>query len=237
MDLHLKHSVFTGQILCLVLLRESYIHIKFLFGLVTGHLLLKAGDKGTGAQLQRIVLALAAVKCNAVHKALKVDLCGVAHLGSTVFNSHQSAVSVQHIGQLVGHILIVCLCGQLHSLQALILAQLDLRIHSDLHGHIHALGLADGLYIQLGGRVHRAQTGLLNGSRNNCGIHDLQRVLIEEALTVELFDHTLGSLALSEAGQLDRFSALQICVLASLSKFLRGNGNLDFINIGVHFIG
>jgi hypothetical protein len=56
-------------------------------------------------------------------------------------------------------------------------------------------------------------------------------------MAVHALNNSAGSLALSEAGQLDRFSALQICVLASLSEFLRGNGNLDFINIGVHFIG
>ena len=44
-------------------------------------LLLEAGDKGTGAQLQAVVLALAALEGHAVVKALKVDDGGVARSG------------------------------------------------------------------------------------------------------------------------------------------------------------
>ena len=58
-------------------------------------LILKAGDEGTGAKHQRIVLRLSTLKGHAVHEALKVDVSGVAVLGLAL-TGQQTAVAVLH---------------------------------------------------------------------------------------------------------------------------------------------
>ena len=83
MQLDLEGGVLAGQLLSLVLLGELDVDVELLAGLVADDLLLEAGDEGAGAQHQRVVLSLAALESNTVNEALKVDVNGVAVLGST----------------------------------------------------------------------------------------------------------------------------------------------------------
>ena len=59
------------------------------------NLILEAGDEGAGAQHQRIVLSLAALKGNAIDEALEVDVDGIAVLGLAL-TGQQTAVAVLH---------------------------------------------------------------------------------------------------------------------------------------------
>ena len=72
-QLDLEGGVLASQLLSLVLLGELDVDVKLLTGLVADDLLLEAGDEGTAAQHQRVVLSLAAVESNAIDKALEVD--------------------------------------------------------------------------------------------------------------------------------------------------------------------
>ena len=82
MELDLELSVLALEVLRLIVLGELYIDGEFLIGAVTDDLLLKAGDKVAGAQLEVVVLRLAAFESLAVAEALKIDDDGVAVLGS-----------------------------------------------------------------------------------------------------------------------------------------------------------
>ena len=67
-----------------IVLGEGDVQLLLVAGLHAHDLLLKAGDKGAGAQLQAVVLALAAFEGHAVVKALEVDDGGVPVLGLPV---------------------------------------------------------------------------------------------------------------------------------------------------------
>ena len=94
-QLDLEGGVLASQLLSLILLGELDVDVKLLTGLVANDLLLEAGDEGTAAQHQRVVLSLAAVEGNAIDKALEVDINGVTVLGSAL-TGQQTAVAVLH---------------------------------------------------------------------------------------------------------------------------------------------
>ena len=94
-QLDLESGVLASQLLSLVLLGELDVDVKLLTGLVADDLLLEAGDEGTAAQHQRVVLSLAAVESNAIDKALEVDIHSVTVLGSAL-TGQQTAVAVLH---------------------------------------------------------------------------------------------------------------------------------------------
>ena len=94
-QLDLESGVLASQLLSLILLGELDVDVKLLTGLVADDLLLEAGDEGTAAQHQRVVLSLAAVESNAIDKALEVDIHSVTVLGSAL-TGQQTAVAVLH---------------------------------------------------------------------------------------------------------------------------------------------
>ena len=77
----MEHRVLAGQLRD-VLRGEGDLYVALLAHGGAGHLLLKAGDEVAAAQQQGILLALAALKGHAVHKALEVQRHLVAHGGS-----------------------------------------------------------------------------------------------------------------------------------------------------------
>ena len=94
-QLDLEGGVLASQFLSLVLLGELDVDVKLLTGLVANDLLLEAGDEGTAAQHQRVVLSLAAVESNPIDKALEVDIHSVTVLGSAL-TGQQTAIAVLH---------------------------------------------------------------------------------------------------------------------------------------------
>ena len=94
-QLDLEGGILASQLLSLVLLGELDVDVKLLAGSVANDLLLEAGDEGTAAQHQRVVLSLAAVESNAIDKALEVDIHSVTVLGSAL-TGQQTAVAVLH---------------------------------------------------------------------------------------------------------------------------------------------
>ena len=94
-DLHMEHNGLAGQLGGIVF-GEGDVDILLLTGLHADELILKAGDKAAGADLQIEVLALAAVESHAVVEALEVDGGGVALLHGTL-HAHQTAVALGHL--------------------------------------------------------------------------------------------------------------------------------------------
>ena len=85
-DLYLEGSILACEILSVILGGEGNVNVKFLVDALANDLLLKSGNEGTGAELKSVISALAALKCNAVAEAFKIDNGGIAKLCSSVGN-------------------------------------------------------------------------------------------------------------------------------------------------------
>ena len=73
MKLDFEGGILASQLFRLVLLGELNVHIELVACLMADNLLLEAGNEGTAAQHQCVVLGFAALERLAVHKALKID--------------------------------------------------------------------------------------------------------------------------------------------------------------------
>ena len=74
----------------------SYTHLYFYFvaGILAYELILERIDEGMGTDLKRMILTLAALKCNAINKSLEVDHCGIAVCDRSVCNGNSSCVVI-----------------------------------------------------------------------------------------------------------------------------------------------
>ena len=213
-----------------VVLGEGDVDILLLAGLHADQLVLEAGDKAAGADLQIKVLTLAAIECLAIIKALKIDIRGVALLHGAV-HGDQTAVAVRHLFQPSVHIGSSHLDLRLRRLQALVLAQLHLGIHG--HGALeyHAV-LGAGLQLHLG-ITHHFQLLLLHGRLVGVGQDDIDSLLVEDLSAVHLLDDLAGGLADTEAGYVDLTAHLQIRLidggLELLGARLDGQSNSAFL--------
>ena len=204
MQLDLKDGSLAGQLLGLVLLREGDVDVELLAGGMADDLILEAGDEGVAAQHQRIMLRLAALKGNAVHKALEVDIDGIAVLGSAL-TGQQTAVAVLHAGQLGVHGAVLDSMDLFGDAQTGIVAQGDLRLDGDLDLEGSAVGL-----------VHRDDFRLRGADDLDAGCLDsglvlgreqiVDSVIVEDLGAVQLLDHVARSLAAAEAGHVVLFA-------------------------------
>ena len=87
----------------MVVLRESDVDVLLVACLHAGDLLLKAGNKAVGPQLQAVVLPLAAVKRLSLQESLEVDDGGVALLGLPL-HGHQAGVPVAELLEALVHV-------------------------------------------------------------------------------------------------------------------------------------
>ena len=99
MQLDLEDSGLASQLGSLILLGEGDVDVKLLTSSVADDLILEAGDEAAAAQSQAVVLCLAALECNAVHKALEVDVNDVAVLSSAL-TGQLTGVALLHTLQL-----------------------------------------------------------------------------------------------------------------------------------------
>ena len=204
----MEHNGLASQILVIVF-GEGDVDVLLLAGRHAHQLLLKAGDEGTAAQLQVVVLALAALKGNAVIEALEVDIHGVAHLSGTVRGLGGGYI-LRHSVQLRLHLCIRHDRLSLFHFQALVLAQRDLGVHVGhqcqgnhvlvINVHVLQRGTADRLEVLTG-----------NGKIINLGEDLFQTVFIENMSAVHALDHLPGSLALPETGDHDALASLHVC--------------------------
>ena len=205
-DLDVEHHGLAGQ-LGGVVLGEGDVDVLLLAGLHADELILEAGNEAAGADLQIKSLALAAVEGHALVKALEVDVGGVALLDSAL-HDHQTAVAVGHFLQAGVHVGGHDLDLSLHGLEPLVLAQLNLGIHSDgaLEGRAflaHALDLHLGITNDL-------QLLLVHGALVSVGQNGVDGFLIKDLGAVHALDHLAGSLAGTEAGNIHLAAHLQI---------------------------
>ena len=202
----MEHNGLAGQ-LGRIVLGEGDINILLLAGLHADQLILEAGDKAAGTDLQIKGIALAALESNAVVKALKVDVGGVALLDGAL-HCHQTAVAVSHLLETGVHVGGHDLHLSLNGLQALVLAQFHLGIHGD-SALKHGAFLADALDLHLG-IANDLQLLLVHGALVSVGQNGVDGFLIKDLGAVHALDHLAGRLAGTEAGNVHLTAHLQI---------------------------
>ena len=134
----------------------------------------------------------------AVDITVKINVCGVAVLCGTVVDVDHAGVSRTdsvdlRIDFLIGDRFNGALCGD-----ALVAFDLDLGldVYLCLEGDVAVL---DGLHIELGASDD-IETGLFCGSLISIGKYFVYGILIENALSVHLFDYGTGSFSAAETG-------------------------------------
>ena len=208
MELNLKHGGLALELLGVVVLGEGDIQVFLVAGLHAHQLVLEAGDKGVGAQLQAVVLSLAAVKGLALQEALEVDDHGVAVLGLPI-HTHQAGVPVGEGLQALVHVSGGDLDLLLGGAQALVLAQSDLGIHrgGGLEGKAVLRHLALDLH---SGVAHHLEILFLHRSLIGLGERNIHGLLEKHLSAVHPLDDLPGGLAGAEARHVDLLAHLLI---------------------------
>ena len=226
MDLDLEHGVLAGQVLG-VLLGEGDLDLALLTGRKADQLVLKARDEGAGAYLKRVIIG----EGDAVHKALKVKDYAVALLHGAV-NIDEAGVALARVGQGRLDFLIRDLGLGVHALQALILAQRDLRVELGAEGDGEDLRVVN-VEVNDGGHTHGVKLLLAHGVLESLGGEALHGVLIEDVGAEHtLYNHARG-LALAEAG--DVYAALELLIRAVYGLVKALGVDLDLEHGGVVF--
>ena len=194
----------------MVVLGEGDIQVLLLADLHADDLVLKAGDKLAGADLQVKVVALAAVEGHAVHEALEVDVGHVALLNLALHADH-AAVAVRHLLQAGVDIGSQDLHLRLGGLDPLVLAQGHLGVHG--HGGLEGEALLAHLQQLHLGIAHHLQLLLLDGGAVGVGQGGVDGLLVEDGLAVHALDHLAGRLAGTEAGHADAAALLSVSLL------------------------
>ena len=207
MELDLELSGLACELFHLIVLGECYVDCEVLTCGLANDLLLKAGDKLTGADLKLEAVFLATVECLAVHEALKVDNNGIAVLNCSVLDSDKSAVSLLHGLELVVNVLVRDSLDILFNFYTLIIGNLYLGLSDALYLEGNACVLGKSGNVNLGS-VNESKLSLVDSAANDLGNHSIYSIIIEAALAVEIFDHLTGSLALSESGNVDLILSL-----------------------------
>ena len=144
MGLHMERRVLARELRG-ILLREGDVYVALLTGANAHDLLFKAGDEHARAEQQRVLLTLAAVEGDAVHKALKVQHHLITHGGAL------GVLLMQVLLLPAGDGFVAVALGQLRRIhrraQPLVLPELHLRVQ--LHQR--------GEDIPAGADVHDAQ--------------------------------------------------------------------------------
>ena len=197
MQLDLEDSGLASQLSSLVLLGEGDVDVELLASSVADDLVLEAGDEAAAAQGQAVVLSLAALECDAIHKALEVDVHDVAVLSSTLAGQ-LTGVALLHTLQLGLNSLVRNSMDSLLNGQTIVCADLDFGLDSDLDGQGSALSLAGGVNADLR-TADRLDAGSLDSLFVSCGEQLVDGVVGKDISAVHLLDESLGSLALAEA--------------------------------------
>ncbi len=171
-------------------------------------LILKARNKGAGADGQRIVLALAAGELNAVNRAHEIDGGSIVLLDLAIHVNYTGILlqlSVQALCHFLGRY-----CGvSLLNGHTLVLAQCHYRLHSNGSGINQVLSLADLINSDLRSG-NDLQSGLLHSLRISSIQNRIDCLLIEHLNAVHLLDHGHGCLSLSETGKIESILGLVI---------------------------
>ena len=216
MDLNLEHCRLSGKICCLILLREGYVYFYFVAGILAYELILERIDEGMGTDLKRMILTLAALKCNAINKSLEVDHCGIAVCNRSVCNGNSSCVVISLFLYCCLYLFVRYGGIDLGYLNTKILAKLYFRSYSNLCCEDERLAGLD-LYHVDGRSGYDVNTALLYCCRIVLLDQGVCCVLIEHCLAVHLLDHLSRNFTFTETRHADLAFFFQV---SSLDCFL-----------------
>ena len=225
MQLDLEHSSLASQLSSLILGGEGDVHVELFASGVAHDLILKAGDEAAAAQSQAVVLSLAALECDAVHKALEVDISDIAILSSTL-TGQLTGVALLHTLQLCLNSLVRDSMDSLFHRQTVVAADLDFGLDSDLDGQGDTVGLVSRVNSDLR-TADRLHVCFLDSSLESLGEQLVDGVVGKDVGTVHLLDQLAGSLALAEAGNSVLLAFLLENIGSGLLKSLCIDGELQ----------
>ena len=134
----------------MIILGEGYDYVELIADAVANDLILEAGDELTAAELEGVILALAAFKCLIAEEALEVDNDFVVHLSGSVLNRNYTCILLSDDLDLLLDILVCDLLDFLGSLDALVVRDLDLRLCYADSLELYAVFLVDRCYFNVG---------------------------------------------------------------------------------------
>ena len=232
--MHVEHHGLAGQLLGVVLLGEGDVDVHVRADLSAHQLILEAGDEGTGAQDQVVVLGGATLELLLAQEAGVVDVDLVVQLGGAVGDLDPAGGAVAGALDLGLHVVLGDLVNGLDDAQVLVRTQGHVGTHEHLDGELELLAAADLLDIQLG-TVNHVHIVLGQGSLIDLGEDRVEGILIENALAVVGLDDLHRSLASAEAGNIDLLDHLLIGLLDALFKLLGLDGKVQLDLIGRQF--
>ena len=215
MDLYLKSGLLAVQLFHSVLLREGDHDILGVSGLTANQLILKAGDKGAGTQLQIMVFRLAAIKGLLPKEAFEINGNGIALLRLTI-HIHQPGGTLDVGLQLLVDILFGYLLYTLGSGKSLVVAQSDFR--TNCHSGLERKALFAGIQQFHFGIGNGVQSLLLHRLVEQLRVDLVNGILIKDFCTVHSLDHLPGGFTLTEAGEHDSAALLSVGLLNSSLK-------------------
>ena len=183
----------------MVLGGELYVYVKLVADIVSDDLILKSGNKLTGAENKVAALSLAAFKRLVADKAFVVDIYCVAVLSGAILNVDHSRVALAYSVDLGFNFVVGDFLNGLFELDALVVLDLNIGFYINLRYENNAACVVNGLYIKLG-TADSVNAGLFQSVGVSVGDKIVDRVFVKYALAVHLFDDGAGSLAASEAG-------------------------------------
>ena len=204
-ELNLEYSFLACKLCCMILGGEGYVNVELFASVMTYNTLFKAGNELTGTESKLVSAVLTAVKCNAVNKAFVVDNCDVTHCCCTVGNFGLTSISASYGLDLAVNLFVGYGSENCLNLDACIICQLDLGLNGHNCGH-------NNFVFDRNDIKFRAGNDSLAGSVDDLFPVSVDKlvdsILKEDAGTVHLFDYRAGSLAASEAGNVEGVSLL-----------------------------
>ena len=202
----------------MIVLRELDVDFLLLADLSADELLLEARDEAAGTDLQRIVLALAALESLAIDKALEVERREVAISYGRAFRCvNHLALAILHSLQLLVHVLIRDCLDLLLNLQALVVTELDLRTRRNRCLEDEILALFQRHDVDLRAR-HRLELLLVECLVKGFRCEVVLKGIVQDIVLAEMRLHDLArSLALAETRDIHTVSE---ALAGTLNSFL-----------------
>jgi len=200
----------------MVLFRELDVDVALLADLCADELILEARDEAVGADLQRVILALAAVECLAVNEALEVERREVAVFYLSAFRCiDELALAVLERLELLLDILIRDVHFVLRHVEALVVTELDFRTRRDRCLEDEVLALFQRLDVDARTR-YRIDLLLIECLAEGLRSNDVESLLQDSILADVALDDHARSLALAEARDADAICEALACLLDCL---------------------
>ena len=203
----------------MIVFREGDVQVLLLADLHAHDLILKAGDKGAGAEHQFVALRGAALKGHAVEQALIVDVGLIVQLCFAVGDFDIAGGAVAGALDVGHHVVVGDFLDLLLDAEVGVLAELHVRAHENFDGEFEVLALFDLLHVQFGA-VNGLDVVLLERGAVDVRENNIESVLVEHTGAIVVLDDLHRGLAAAEAGDIELLDIPLIRLADALVKFV-----------------